>query len=93
MPSCPPVATRMPPGWRRAAALGLALGREAAGPAAGYAAVALLGVGALAACLPFGSLLLAGLVATSVVAAELKRVLKASRIHRGTLRGEAGNDR
>jgi len=46
----------VPPGWRRAAALGLALGREAAGPAAGYAAVALLGVGALAACLPFGSL-------------------------------------
>lgn len=46
----------MPPGWRRAAALGLALVREAAGPAAGYAAVALVGVGALAACLPFGSL-------------------------------------
>jgi uncharacterized membrane protein YraQ (UPF0718 family) len=46
----------VPPGWRRAAALGLALGREAAGPAAGYAAVAIVGVGALAACLPFGSL-------------------------------------
>lgn len=46
----------IPPGWRRAAALGLALVREAAGPAVGYAAVAVLGVGALAACLPFGSL-------------------------------------
>jgi hypothetical protein len=46
----------VPPGWRRAVGLGLALAREAAGPAAGYAAVALLGVGALAACLPFGSL-------------------------------------
>jgi uncharacterized membrane protein YraQ (UPF0718 family) len=46
----------VPPGWRRAASLGLALVREAAGPAAGYAAVALVGVGALAACLPFGSL-------------------------------------
>jgi len=46
----------VPPGWRRSAALGLAILREAAGPAAGYAAVALLGVGTLAACLPFGSL-------------------------------------
>jgi uncharacterized membrane protein YraQ (UPF0718 family) len=56
-PEREPVDERpMPPGWRRAAALGLAILREAAGPAAGYAAVALLGVGALAACLPFGSL-------------------------------------
>ena len=46
----------IPPGWRRSAALGLALVRETVGPAAGYAAVALLGVGALAACLPFSSL-------------------------------------
>lgn len=46
----------VPPGWRRAATLGLTILREAAGPAAGYAAVAIVGVGALAACLPFGSL-------------------------------------
>ena len=51
-----PAEPGMPPGWRRTAALGLALVREAAGPAAGYAAVALVGVGALAACLPFASL-------------------------------------
>ncbi|MBM4023471.1 MAG: hypothetical protein FJ284_14770 [Planctomycetes bacterium] len=47
---------RIPPGWRRAVALVLATAREAAGPTAGYAAIALLGVGLLAACLPFGSL-------------------------------------
>jgi len=55
-PAGPLAEPVIPPGWRRAAALGLALVREAAGPAAGYAAVAILGVGALAACLPFGSL-------------------------------------
>ncbi|MFM7413669.1 MAG: permease [Planctomycetota bacterium] len=47
---------RIPPGWRRAVALVLAMVREAAGPTAGYAAIALLGVGLLAACLPFGNL-------------------------------------
>ncbi len=47
---------RIPPGWRRAVALLLAMVREAAGPTAGYAAIALLGVGLLAACLPFGNL-------------------------------------
>ena len=47
---------RIPPGWRRAVALVLATAREAAGPTAGYAAIALLGVGLLAACLPFSSL-------------------------------------
>jgi uncharacterized membrane protein YraQ (UPF0718 family) len=46
----------IPPGWRRSAALGLAMAREAAGPSLAYAAVALAGVGLLAACLPFGSL-------------------------------------
>lgn len=47
---------RIPPGWRRAVALLLAAAREAAGPTAAYAAIALLGVGLLAACLPFASL-------------------------------------
>jgi len=46
----------IPPGWRRAAALGLSAAREAAGPTAGYTAIALLGVGLLAVCLPAGSL-------------------------------------
>jgi uncharacterized protein len=46
----------IPPGWRRAAALGLTAARDAAGPTAGYAAIALVGVGILAACLPYGSL-------------------------------------
>jgi uncharacterized membrane protein YraQ (UPF0718 family) len=46
----------VPPGWRRAAALGLAAAREAAGPTLGYASLAVVGVGLLAACLPFGSL-------------------------------------
>jgi uncharacterized protein len=54
----PPVPDepRIAPGWRRTAALGLSAAREAAGPTAGYAALALLGVGLLAVCLPFGSL-------------------------------------
>jgi uncharacterized membrane protein YraQ (UPF0718 family) len=47
---------QVPPGWRRAAALGLGVIREAAGPSAGYAAIAFVGVGLLAAVLPFGSL-------------------------------------
>lgn len=46
----------IPPGWRRAAALGLGAMREAAGPSAGYAAIALAGVGLLACVLPFSSL-------------------------------------
>lgn len=46
----------VPPGWRRAAAVGLAMLREAAGPSAGYAAAAVVGVGLLACCLPFASL-------------------------------------
>jgi uncharacterized membrane protein YraQ (UPF0718 family) len=46
----------IPPGWRRAAALGLGVVREAAGPSAGYAAIALAGVGLLACVLPFGTL-------------------------------------
>ena len=54
----PPAAAEptISPGYRRAAALGLSAAREAAGPTAGYAAVAIVGVGMLAACLPFGSL-------------------------------------
>jgi uncharacterized membrane protein YraQ (UPF0718 family) len=54
----PPAAGEptIPPGWRRAVALGLTAARDAAGPTAGYAALALVGVGILAACLPFGSL-------------------------------------
>jgi uncharacterized membrane protein YraQ (UPF0718 family) len=51
-----PEEPKIPPGWRRVAALGLSAAREAAGPNAGYTAIALLGVGLLAACLPTGSL-------------------------------------
>jgi uncharacterized membrane protein YraQ (UPF0718 family) len=46
----------VPPGWRRSVALGLDVAREAAGPAAGYAAIALAGVGLLTCCLPNGAL-------------------------------------
>jgi hypothetical protein len=55
-PPAVPDEPTMPPGWRRTAALGLAASREAAGPTAGYTAIALLGVGLLAVCLPSGSL-------------------------------------
>lgn len=47
---------RVPPGWRRSVALGLDMAREAAGPAAGYAAIALVGVALLTCCLPNGAL-------------------------------------
>jgi uncharacterized membrane protein YraQ (UPF0718 family) len=46
----------IPPGWRRTAALGLAAAREASGPTACYAAIALFGVGMVSICLPHGSL-------------------------------------
>jgi uncharacterized membrane protein YraQ (UPF0718 family) len=47
---------RVPPGWRRSVVLGLDVAREAAGPTAGFTALALAGVGLLACCLPFGAL-------------------------------------
>jgi hypothetical protein len=52
----PPAEPAVPPGWRRSVALGAAMAREAAGPAAVFALVALVGVGLLAACLPVGTL-------------------------------------
>jgi uncharacterized membrane protein YraQ (UPF0718 family) len=51
-----PAEPVVPPGWRRSVALGADMAREAAGPAAGFALVALVGVGLLAACLPAGAL-------------------------------------
>lgn len=52
----PPAEPAVPPGWRRSVALGADMAREAAGPAAVFALVALVGVGLLAACLPAGAL-------------------------------------
>jgi uncharacterized membrane protein YraQ (UPF0718 family) len=47
---------QVPPGWRRSVVLGLDMAREAAGPTAGFTALALAGVGLLACCLPVGAL-------------------------------------